>query len=41
MVDNCNWNYLPSKIVEARYVEQCKAELDEALEDIRFLYTAL
>ena len=39
MVDN--WKYLPSKIVEARYVEQFKAELDEALEDIRFVHTAL
>ena len=25
-----DWNYLPSKVVEARYVEQFKAELDEA-----------
>ena len=33
-----DWNSLPSKVVEARDVEQFKAELDE---DIRFLHTAL
>ncbi len=36
-----DWNCLPRKVVEARYVEQFKAELDEAWEDIRFLHTAL
>ena len=36
-----DWNSLPSKVVEARYVEQLKAELDEAWEDIRFLHTAI
>ena len=39
MVDD--WNYLPRKVVEARDVEQFKAGLDEAWEDIRFLHTAL
>ena len=32
-----DWNYLPKKVVEARDVEQFKAELDEAWKDIRFL----
>ena len=32
---------LPSKVVEARDVEQFKAELDEAWKDIQFLHTAL
>ena len=36
-----DWNSLPSKVVEARDVEQFKAELDEAWKDIRFLHTAL
>ena len=36
-----DWNSLPNKVVEARDVEQFKAELDEAWEDIRFLHTAL
>ena len=36
-----DWNSLPSIVVEARYVEQFKAELDEAWKDIRFLHTAL
>ena len=36
-----DWNYLPSKVVEARDVEQFKAELDDAWKDIRFLHTAL
>ena len=31
-----DWNSLPSKVVEARDVEQFKAELDEAWKDIRF-----
>ena len=35
------WNSFPRKVVEARYVEQFKAELDEAWKDIRFLYTVL
>ena len=36
-----DWNYLPRKVVEARCVEQFKAELDEAWKDIRFLHTAV
>ena len=36
-----DWNYLPRNVVEARDVEQFKAELDEAWEDIRFLHPAL
>ena len=36
-----DWNSLPSKVVEARDVEQFKAELDEVWKDIRFLHTAL
>ena len=36
-----DWNSLPGKVVEARDVEQFKAELDEAWKDIRFLHTAL
>ena len=35
-----DWNSLPSKVVEARDVEQFKAEPEEAWEDIRFLHTA-
>ena len=38
MVDD--WNSLLSKVVEARDVEQVKAELGEEWEDIRFLHTA-
>ena len=34
-------NSLPSRVVEARDVEQFKAELNEAWKDIRFLHTAL
>ena len=33
--------YILHHIVEARDVEQFKAELDEAWKDIRFLHTAL
>ena len=36
-----DWNYLPRKVLEARYEEQFKAELDKAWEDIRFLQAAL
>ena len=36
-----DWNDLPRKVVEARDVEQFKAELDKAWEDLRFLHTAL
>ena len=36
-----DWNSLPSTVVEARDVEQLKAELDEVWKDIRFLHTAL
>ena len=36
-----DWNCKPSKVGEARDVEQFNAELDEAWEDIRFLHTAL
>ena len=36
-----DWNSLPSKVVEARDLEQFKAELDKAWKDIRFLHTAL
>ena len=36
-----DWYSLPSKVVEARDVEQFKSELDEAWKDIRFLHTAL
>ena len=36
-----DWNSLPRNVVEARDVEQFKAELDEAWEDIRFLHPAL
>ena len=35
-----DWNSLPSKVIEARDVEQYKAELDKAWKDIRFLHTA-
>ena len=35
-----DWNYVPSIVVEARDVEQFKAELDEAWKDIRFSHTA-
>ena len=41
VVDDSDWNSLPRKVVEARDVEQFKAELDEAWEDIRFLHTVL
>ena len=34
-------NSLLRKVVEARYVEQFKAELNEAWEDIQYLHTAL
>ena len=36
-----DWNCLPRIVVVARDVEQFRAELDEAWEDIRFLHTAL
>ena len=36
-----DWISLPSKVVEARDVEQFNAELEEACEDIRLLHTAL
>ena len=36
-----DWNSLPNKVVEARVVEQFKAELDEAWKDIRFLHSAI
>ena len=36
-----DWNSLPRKVVEARDVEQFKAELGEAWEDFRFSHTAL
>ena len=39
VVDDCN--SLPNKVVEARDVEQFKAELDGAWKDIRVLHTAL
>ena len=32
-----DWNYVPSIVVDARDVEQFKAELYEAWKDIRFL----
>ena len=35
------WNSLPSKVSEARDVEQFKAEPEEAWEDIRLLHTTL
>ena len=36
-----DWKSLLSKVVEARDVEQFKAELGEEWEDIRFLHTAI
>ena len=36
-----DWNSLPRKVVEAKNVEQFKAELDDAWGDIRVLHTAL
>ena len=36
-----DWNPLPRKVVEARYVEHFITELEEAWKDIRFLHAAL